>query len=59
MIKGDTQNFRVTELDYIENHPNRRAIAKGRRAPYHLQYVRDGKINIKPQKSDQGLEVEK
>ena len=59
MIKGDTQNFRTTELDYMENHPNRRAIAKGRKVPYHLQYVRDGKVNIKPQEGDQRMEVEK
>ena len=49
---GDTQNFCVTELDYMENHPNRRAIAKGRRVPYHLQYLRDGKINIKPEPTE-------
>ena len=55
MIKGDTQNFRTTELDYMENHPNRRAITKGRKVPYHLQYVRDGKVNIKPQEGDQRL----
>ena len=47
-----TQNFRASELNYMEDHPNARAIGIGKNVPYHLQYIRDGKPNIKPEKEN-------
>lgn len=48
MING-TQNLSASELHNMERHPNSRANEIGRRLPYHLQYIRDGKPNIKPE----------
>lgn len=56
MIKGNTGNFFVTDLDYMESHPNKRANVIGRKVPYHLQYVRDGNVNVKPKEEDRTLE---
>jgi hypothetical protein len=47
-MKLGTQNFSVSDLHYMANHPNEKANEIGKAAPYHLQYARDGKPNIKP-----------
>lgn len=35
-------------MDYIEKHPVAEAIAIGRKEPYYLTYLRQGKPNPKP-----------
>lgn len=44
-----TQNFYPSELHNMEFQPNEKANDIGSRLPYHLQYVRDGKVNVKPE----------
>lgn len=51
MVDG-TQNFDDCSLNYMQNHPNEDANKVGSRVPYHLQYLRDGKVNVKPEVKD-------
>lgn len=48
-MKNGTQNFYPEELAGMVNYPNKRANEIGNRLPYHLQYLRDGKPNVKPE----------
>ncbi len=48
-MKNGTQNFYESDLHTMEVNPNVRAKEIGNRLPYHLQYVKDGKINVKPE----------
>lgn len=47
-MRSGTQNFYSSELSNMEKHPAEKAKETGRRPPYHLQYIREGKPNIKP-----------
>ena len=50
-MKEGTYNFRNGELFNMVEHPNERANEIGRIPVYHLQYIKDGKPNIKPKES--------
>ena len=41
--------FSEPDLAAMQEHPNERANIIGRRVPYHLQYLREGGVNIKPE----------
>ena len=47
-----TQNLHEGTLDDMVKHPSQRANEIGAKLPYHLQYIRDGKPNIKPEKEN-------
>lgn len=42
-----TRLYTEQELAAMQNNPSERANIIGRRVPYHLQYLRDGGVNIK------------
>lgn len=44
-----THIYNERDLAWMAEHPNNKAKEIGSRTPYHLQYVRDGKANIKPE----------
>lgn len=48
-MKNGTKNLSIMDLDKMQNHPDERANDIGSRLPYHLQYLRDGKVNVKPE----------
>ena len=43
-----TQNFTNSKLQKMQDKPCINAIRIGRTLPYHLQYVKEGKPNVKP-----------
>ena len=47
-MKG-TRTFSEPDLAIMQNNPSERANIIGRRVPYHLQYLRDGGVDIKPE----------
>lgn len=47
-LKDGTKNLSGIDLDRMQNNPSKSANDIGSRLPYHLQYIRDGKPNIKP-----------
>lgn len=53
-MKDGTKNLSLMNLDKMENYPNERANDIGSRLPYHLQYVRDEKVNVKPEEVKDG-----
>lgn len=48
-MKSGTKNLTASDLANMENYPSKRANDIGSRVPYHLQYLRDGKVNVKPE----------
>ena len=48
------KNYTDADLDYLQNNPSQQADDIGSRMPYHLQYVRDGKVNVKPEENGCG-----
>lgn len=54
MTEG-TKHYSDTDLQYIEEYPNERANDIGSRLPYHLQYLRDGKVNVKPEEGEKDV----
>lgn len=48
-MKDGTKNLSGIDLDRMQNNPNEAANDIGSRLPYHLQYLRDGKVNVKPE----------
>ena len=51
-MKKITQNFYDSELKAMEENPSKKANEIGKRTPYFLQYLREGKPNIKPRKEN-------
>ena len=49
---GDTLNFDRRTIDYMAEHPAERANMIGHKLPYHLQYLKDGKPVVEPEKRD-------
>jgi hypothetical protein len=47
-MKDGTKNLSGMDLDRMQNYPNQRANAIGRKVPYYLRYAREGKPIIKP-----------
>lgn len=43
-----TRSISSIDADEMVRFPNKNANEIGRRAPYYLQYIRDGKPHIKP-----------
>lgn len=43
-----TRLYTEQELAAMQNNPSERANIIGRRVPYHLQYLREGGVDIKP-----------
>lgn len=54
-----TQNFYSSALEEMIKHQSNMAKVIGRRVPYHLQYVRDGKPNIKPKEDENEKTIRK
>jgi hypothetical protein len=48
-MKNGTKNLSNIDLDRMQNNPCEKANEIGNRTPYHLRYIREGKINIKPE----------
>lgn len=48
-MKDGTKNLSSMDLDKMQQNPSKRAMDIGSRLPYHLQYIRDGKVNVKPE----------
>lgn len=44
-----THNFTQSDFDQMLSDPSESANEIGKRVPYHLQYLRDGKVNFKPE----------
>lgn len=44
--------FTEQELIHMQESHSASADVIGRRVPYHLQYLRDGKVNVKPEKKE-------
>ena len=44
-----TQTYNERDLAWMSEHPNAKANAIGSRPPYHLQYLREGGVDIKPE----------
>lgn len=53
-----THNFTQSDFDQMLSDPSESANEIGRRVPYHLQYLRDGKVNVKPEEKDGTLRRE-
>jgi hypothetical protein len=51
-MKNGTKSFSLMDLDIMQDGFAPKAHKAWRRIPYHLQYVRDGKINNKPEEKD-------
>lgn len=49
---GDTLNFDKRTIDYMAEHPAERANMIGHQLPYHLQYLMDGKPDVRPEGKD-------
>lgn len=52
-MKDGTKNLSSIDLDKMQNHSNQTANDIGSRLPYYLQYIRDGKVNVKPEVKDE------
>jgi hypothetical protein len=48
-MRDGTKNLTVIDLDRMQNFPCHKANEIGKRVPYYLQYIRDGKVNVKPE----------
>ena len=48
-MNDGTKNLSSIDLDIMENYPSEKANKIGGRLPCHLQYLRENKINIKPE----------
>lgn len=48
-MKGGTKSLSAMDLDRMESNPCVKANKIGKQLPYHLQYVKDRKTNIKPE----------
>lgn len=48
-MKNGTRSFSSIDMDWIESHPSERGMDAWRRPPYHLQYMRNGGVDIKPE----------
>ena len=46
-MKG-RRGFSEPDMAYMQEHPNERANIIGRRVPYHLQYLQNGGVDVKP-----------
>lgn len=44
--------FTDHELSNMQDNHSESADIIGRRVPYHLQYLRDGKVNVKPEEKE-------
>lgn len=44
--------FTEQELIHMQEIHSASADVIGRRVPYHLQYLRDGKVNVKPEEKE-------
>ena len=53
-MKKTTQNFYDNELKAMAENPSKKANEIGKRPPYYLQYLREGKPNIKPGGNNNG-----
>ena len=47
-----THSFTQSDFDQMLSDPSESANEIGRRVPYHLQYLRDGKVNVKPEEKE-------
>lgn len=52
-MKDGTKNLSGIDLDRMQNNPCQKANEIGRRVPYYLQYIRDGKPIVKPEVKDE------
>lgn len=52
-MRDGTKNLSGMDLDRMQNYPNQKANAIGRKLPYHLQYAKEGKPGIKPGVKDE------
>lgn len=48
-MKDGNKNLSSMDLDKMQQNPSKRVMDIGSRLPYHLQYIRDGKVNVKPE----------
>lgn len=48
-MKNGTRSFSAIDMDWVESHPSEQGMDAWNRLPYHLQYLKDGKVNIKPE----------
>lgn len=53
VLKDGTKNLSGIDLHRMQNNPSETANDIGSRLPYHLQYIRDGKVNVKPEVKDE------
>ena len=49
-----TKTYSDIDLQHIVEHPNVKANEIGSRPPYHIQYLRDGGVDIKPEVNHAG-----
>jgi hypothetical protein len=49
MMKDGTKNYSDRDLHCMQTSPSEKSMHTGSRLPYHLQYIRDGKVNVKPE----------
>jgi hypothetical protein len=52
-MKVGTMNLTAGDLHNMEIHQDTKSIERGKRVPYHLQYIRDGKVNVKSEVKDE------
>lgn len=50
-----TKNYTDRDLHCMQNSPSKKSMQTGSRLPYHLQYIRDGKVNVKPEEGKMNL----
>ena len=48
-----TKNYTDRDLYCMQTSPSEKSMHTGSRLPYHLQYIRDGKVNVKPEVKDE------
>lgn len=53
-MKG-TRTFSEPDLAIMQKNPSERANIIGRRVPYHLQYLRNGGVDIKPREEKEDV----
>ena len=51
-------NLTGAELNYIEKHPNKKAIEYGKKVPFHLQFMREQKAKQAQKEAEQQKDKE-
>lgn len=54
-MKNGTKSFYEAELHDMETNASQKGTEIGKSVPYHLQYIRDGKVNVKPEEGLDGF----